>query len=241
MNKKFLIIIPTLNEYKNISKIYKKIKKKYKLANLLFIDDNSIDGSKEEISNLHKKDKKVNYIFRNKKLGIGSAHKLGIKFAKKKKYQFVCTIDCDGSHDPMYIVLMFKLIKDNDIVITNRFLIKNALNNWELKRIIITKLRYYLVKFLLNSELDGSGGFRLYDLKKVNLKDIFQAKNNDYSFMWESIFLLEKKYNISEIPIKLPTRSIGSSKMRFKDIVNGFIYLLIIFIKYRINFFKNFT
>ena len=50
MNKKFLIIIPTLNEYKNISKIYKKIKKKYKLANLLFIDDNSIDGAKEEIS-----------------------------------------------------------------------------------------------------------------------------------------------------------------------------------------------
>ena len=83
MNKKFLVIIPTLNEYKNISKIYKKIKK-YKLANLLFIDDNSNDGSKDEIANLCKKDKKVNYIFRKKKLGIGSAHKLGIKFAKKK-------------------------------------------------------------------------------------------------------------------------------------------------------------
>ena len=136
---------------------------------------------------------------------------------------------------------MFKLIKDYNLIITNRFLIKDALNNWELKRIIITKLRYYLVKFLLNSKLDGSGGFRLYDLKKIKLKDIFQAKNNDYSFLWESIFLLEKKYNISEIPITLPTRSIGSSKMRFKDIVNGFIYLLLIFIKHRINFSKNFS
>ena len=221
MNEKFLLIIPTLNEYRNISKIYKKIKKKYKLANILFIDDNSTDGSKDEITNLCKKDKKVDCIFRNKKLGIGSAHKLGIKFAKKKKYRFVCTIDCDGSHDPMYIASMFKLIKDKDIVITNRFLIKNALSDWELKRIIVTKLRYYLVRALLNSELDGSGGFRLYD--------------------WESTFLLEKKYNISEIPIKLPTRSMGSSKMRFKDITNGFIYLLIIFIKYRIKFSKNLT
>ena len=50
-----------------------------------------------------------------------------------------------------------------------------------------------------------------------------------------------KKYNIGEIPIKLPTRSMGSSKMRFKDITNGFIYLLIIFIKYRIKFSKNLT
>ena len=241
MNEKFLLIIPTLNEYRNISKIYKKIKKKYKLANILFIDDNSIDGSKDEITNLCKRDKKVDCIFRNKKLGIGSAHKLGIKFAKKKKYQFVCTIDCDGSHDPMYIASMFKLIKDKDIVITNRFLIKDALNDWELKRIIVTKLRYYLVRALLNSELDGSGGFRLYDLKKVKLKDIFEAKDNNYSFFWESTFLLEKKYNISEIPIKLPTRSVGSSKMRFKDIANGFIYLLIIFIKHRIKFSKNLT
>ena len=92
MNEKFLLIIPTLNEYRNISKIYKKIKKKHKLANILFIDDNSIDGSKDEITNLCKKDKKVDYIFRNKKLGIGSAHKLGIKFAKKKKIS-ICLHD----------------------------------------------------------------------------------------------------------------------------------------------------
>ena len=84
MQGKILIIVPTLNEYGNIQKIYKKIKKSNKLANLLFIDDNSTDGSKNVISYLNKKDKKVNYIFRHKKLGIGSAHKLGIKFAKKK-------------------------------------------------------------------------------------------------------------------------------------------------------------
>jgi len=63
---RFLIVIPTLNENKNIGTIYKKIIKLYKKANILFIDDNSDDGSKEEILNLRKKDKKVNYVFRKK-------------------------------------------------------------------------------------------------------------------------------------------------------------------------------
>ena len=52
---------------------------------------------------LRKENKKVNYIFRKKKLGIGSAHKLRIKIAKKNNYQYVCTMDCDGTHDPKTI------------------------------------------------------------------------------------------------------------------------------------------
>ena len=50
-----LIIIPTLNEYKNIGIIYKKIIKLHNYANILFVDDNSLDGSKEEIIDLKKK------------------------------------------------------------------------------------------------------------------------------------------------------------------------------------------
>ena len=237
MNKKFLIVIPTLNECDNIIRIYKKIKKTNNRANLLFIDDNSSDGSQSIIINLCKKDKKIDYIFRHKKLGIGSAHKLGIKFARNKNYRFICTMDCDGTHDPVYIRSMFKLIRSSEIVITNRFLIKNALSGWKLRRIIITKLRYYLIRIFLNSKLDGSGGFRLYDLKKIKLNDILEASDDNYSFFWESIFLLEKKYKITEIPIKLQARVTGSSKMETKDIFDGFILLLKIFIKHRLRIF----
>ena len=86
MKNKILLIIPTLNEFGNIQKIYKKIQSLNIKINILFIDDNSVDGSKE-IINLKHRNKKVNYIFRKKKLGIGSAHKVGIKLAKKKKLQ----------------------------------------------------------------------------------------------------------------------------------------------------------
>ena len=235
MNRKILLVIPTLNEFGNIQKIYKKIQSSNKKINILFIDDNSSDGTKEVIINLKRRNKKVNYIFREKKLGIGSAHKVGIKIAKKKNYRYVCTMDCDGTHDPRHIIKMLFKIKNSDLVISNRFLKKNSLKGWDIKRIIITKLRYYLVWVLLGTKLDGSGGFRLYDLKRVKLKDILESKDNNYNFFWQSTFLLEyKKYNISEIPINLPNRVIGSSKMKLKDIISGVLNLIKFFIKYKI-------
>jgi len=235
MKSKILLVIPTLNEFGNIQKIYKKIQNSNKKIDILFIDDNSFDGTKEVIINLKNKNKKVNYIFREKKLGIGSAHKVGIKLAKKKNYIYVCTMDCDGTHDPKHIKKMLTKVKNSDLVISNRFLKKNSLKGWDLKRIIITKLRYYLIWILLGTKLDGSGGFRLYDLKKVKLKDILESKDDNYNFFWQSAFLLEhKKYKISEIPIDLPNRVIGSSKMKLKDIISGLFNLIIFFIKYKI-------
>ena len=232
---RFLIVIPTLNEHKNIGTIYKKIVNLYKKANILFIDDNSDDGSKNEILDLKKKDKRVNYIFRKKKLGIGSAHKLGIKIAKKKNYQFVCTMDCDGTHEPKNIRTMFKHIKKYNLIMTTRFKYKNSLRGWPLKRIIITKMRYYLVSLILGTKFDSSGGFRLYDLNKIKLKDIFLAKDSNYNFLWESAFILEvKKYKIMEIPIILQKRSLGSSKMRLNDIFYGIFYLLKVFVIFKL-------
>ena len=121
------------------------------------------------------------------------------------------------------------------MVITNRFIKKKSMAGWAFRRILQTKLRYYLVRFLLGSKLDGSGGFRLYDLKIIKLKDIFEAEDNYYNFFWISAFILEyRKYKISEIPINLPNRVLGSSKMEFSDVFIGLIKLMNIFIKYRL-------
>jgi len=235
MNKNVLLVIPTLNEFGNIQKIYKKIKKNNSGIKILFIDDNSEDGSQETIIGLKKKNKNINYFFRPKKLGIGSAHKYGIAFAKKKNFKYVCTMDCDGTHDPKHINRMIKLIRNNDLVITNRFLNNNSLKDWDIKRKIITKLRFYLVWLLLGSKLDGSGGFRMYDLSKIKIEDILDSKDDNYNFFWQSAYLLEKKgYKIAEIPINLPNRVIGSSKMTLKDLISGFLNLFKFFLIHKI-------
>lgn len=227
-----ILIIPTLNEKKNIINLFKKIKKTNIKLDILFVDDNSKDGTKQEIINLSKKYKFVKYIFRPKKMGIGSAHKDGLKFAYKKKYKIILTMDADGTHNPKYIKNLIKFSPMFDLISTNRFMKKDSLIEWPIQRRFLTKVRFYLINILLNINYDSSGAYRCYNAKKIKLYHILNAKNNGYSFFWESLFLLnKKKYSIKEIPIYLPYRKVGNSKMTTKDIIGSLLYLMKYFFK----------
>ena len=234
MNKT-LIIVPVYNEEGNIKPLVNNIFKYFKKdKSILFIDDNSKDKTRLEINECQKKYKKIFLKVRKFKLGIGSAHKFALKWAYKKKYEIIITMDCDGTHHPKYINQMIKVLekKKFDIISTNRFFKKNSLSDWSKWRKVLTTLRFAVINKLLNIQFDSSGAFRCYDSKKVKLEDILKAKNNSYSFFWESTFLLNKKnYKIFEIPIKLPARLTGSSKMEFKDIFFGLVYLLVFYLR----------
>ena len=199
----------------------------------MFIDDNSIDGTREKIYLAQKNFSQIFIIKRNKKLGIGSAHKVGLNWGFKRKYKKIITMDCDGTHNPIYInKLLTKLNKDDcHIVSTNRFLNKNSLSDWSFWRKSLTYFRHKLIQFFLDIKFDSSGAFRGYLVNNIHINDIFLAKNNSYSFFWESIFILSKKYKIKEIPIKLPGRLTGASKMKIKDILSAFSYLIKIYLK----------
>ena len=224
---KNIIIIPTLNENDNIIYLFNLIIKKFKIP-ILFIDDNSKDGTQEKILNLSKKSKLIKYIFRKERYGIGSAHKEGIRWAYKNKFKLCFTMDADRTHNPYEIKKMLKVLKKNnaDVVITSRFIKKSSLEDWPVLRKIITKIRYYLVKIILDTSLDSSGGYRCYNIGKIKKRDIFLAENNGYFFLVESLFYLEKlNYKIIEIHSNLKYRSSGQSKMRASDIFSALINL----------------
>ena len=100
---KKIVFIPTFNERKNISILIKKILNLELDFDILIIDDNSNDGTRNAIDKLKKINKKIHTIYRNQKLGIGSAHKEAFKWCYKKKYKIIISMDGDGTHDPKYI------------------------------------------------------------------------------------------------------------------------------------------
>ena len=226
---KTLLIIPTLNEAKSIDPLIKKILSLKISLTILFIDDKSNDGTREKIKFLSTKYVFIKFLFRNNNLGIGSAIKSGFKYAIKKKFTLCITMDSDGTHDPEKIKLFLKIIKRNyyDIISTNRFLKKNSMVEWPYFRILLTKVRYILVKIILNTALDSSGNYRCYNLKKIKNKHMFLSKDKSYFFLIESLFYFEKlKYNIKEIPIYLNPRTFDSSKMSISHIFNSFLSLI---------------
>ena len=87
-----IVIVPTLNEKRNIEILFDKLIITNLVFDLLFIDDNSSDGSQEVIKNLVKNNQNINYIFRPQKMGVGSAHKEGFLWAYKKHYKTIKTL-----------------------------------------------------------------------------------------------------------------------------------------------------
>ena len=85
---KKIILIPVYNEKKNTAKLFLRIKKSFK-SDLLYINDNSTDGTTEVINKLVNKFKNVYHIKRSGKLGIGSAHREGLKWCYKNKYDIM--------------------------------------------------------------------------------------------------------------------------------------------------------
>lgn len=227
---KILVFIPTLNEEKNVKIIYEKIKLLKINVDILFIDDNSSDGTLEILKKLSKIDNNLTFIHRKKNKGIGSAHVEGIKFAYKNSYEIIITMDCDLSHSPEDILKFINASKEGDIIIGTRFKNKTSIEDWNLYRKSLTRLGNFATLFFLGLKYDTTGAFRLYNLRKINYNFLNLITFNRYSFFFESLFILNlNKYKIIEIPINLPSRVYGESKQTFKDIFIGFNNLLLIF------------
>ncbi len=233
MPKKTLIFIPTYNEKDNVERMISEILS-LQLPNtdLLFIDDNSTDGSGDILDRIAKTQSKLTVLHRSGKMGVGSAHKDGIAYGYKRNYDILITMDADFTHSPSYIPKLLEKSDACDIVVPSRYLQKDALSEWSFFRKLLTTVGHTLTKYVLRLNYDASGAFRLYNLKTIN-EDAFQkVVSNGYSFFFESLFVLNyNRYSICEIPIILNVRTFNSSKMKINDAFISLKFLFNLFFK----------
>lgn len=230
-SNKILIFIPTYNEAENVVFIIELLQKLPFEKQILFVDDNSPDGTGDILDKISLKYQNLKVLHRTGKLGIGSAHKFGIKWAYENKFNTLITMDSDLTHSPEYILTFLEKSKNYDIVVGSRYLLKDSLKTWNYYRKFLTNLGHFLTKILLNMPYDASGAFRAYKLDSID-KNIFSTvKSDSYSFFFESLYLLNlAKYSIGETPIDLPSRTYGTSKMKLKDVYTSLQQLLRLFI-----------
>lgn len=218
MKKDLLIMIPTYNEVENAPRIFKEILALKIEADVLFIDDNSPDGTAAAIEKLASEYPHLSLIRREGKLGIGSAHLNGISYAYEKGYRKLLTMDCDFTHDPKDIPRMLGALTGYDLALGSRYLRKGSLSEWNPLRKMITLFAHFLTKTLLGLKEDASGAFRIYDLEKIPFATFQIITARSYSFFFESLFILRKnEFNANQIPIHLSARTYGSSKMSVNE------------------------
>ena len=230
-----LLFIPTYNERENIEILLNQILDLKYSFDILIIDDSSPDKTYDF---LKKKYNHLNYFNikkRNKKSGVGSAHIDAIKIAYSSGYEKLITMDADLTHKPSDIKFLLNKSYECDIVLGSRFYLKDSLEDWNFFRKSITNMGHILTKYLLGIPYDATGAFRLYNLINIKENDFNHIKSNHYDFFYESLVLLhQKKYSIKEVPIKLPSRTYGNSKMSFIQLLNSFFKIFYLSIKTKI-------
>lgn len=211
---RYLLFIPTLNEAGTIRKIVTSSFAYSKSIDMLIIDDNSSDGTLEIIRQLQTKYKNIELIVRTQRLGIGSAHLSAIDYAIETKYDYLITMDGDGAHNPSYLPVFLAESIKHDLVVGNRYLQKNSLSEWNYGRKALTRIVHISTIVLLGMKYDCSSAFRCYTLKSLPQNFTVQIKSRGYDFFFESMFILHRdKKVIYEIPIHLPARTYGNSKL----------------------------
>ena len=127
-----IVIIPTYNEIENIEKMVLSVMELEHDFDVLFIDDNSPDGTANRIEQQIEKYKgRIFLEKRTGKLGLGTAYIHGFKWAISKNYDYVFEMDCDFSHNPKDLIKLYQACKNGaDVSIGSRYVSGGKVKNW---------------------------------------------------------------------------------------------------------------
>jgi dolichol-phosphate mannosyltransferase len=214
-----LVFIPTYNECDNVALICQEIRGLGVDLDILFMDDNSPDGTGAVLDRLARAHPNVQVRHRAGKLGIGSAHAEGIEYAYAEGYHILITMDCDFTHPPRHIIDLLREAQGVDIVIGSRYMAKRSLAGWNLLRKLLTWTGHVMTRFLLGMSYDATGALRLYRLDRIPRRLWTMVRSQGYSFFFESLYVLHvNRFRIKEVPIALPPRTYGHSKMTWAEV-----------------------
>ncbi|MBI9021254.1 MAG: polyprenol monophosphomannose synthase [Verrucomicrobia bacterium] len=210
-----LIIIPTYNESQNVGPIAEAVLDAVPDVNILFVDDNSPDGTGHLIDTLVQNDERIHVLHRKEKDGLGRAYIAGFKWALERDYELIFEMDADFSHNPKDIPAMRAASKTAGLVLGSRYIGGVRVINWPLHRLILSRGAGVYVKLVTGMPfLDPTGGYKCFHrcvLEAIHLDEII---SNGYSFQVEMTHQAWRiGCRIVEVPIVFEERHSGTSKM----------------------------
>lgn len=227
-----LLFIPTYNERENVANIHAQIRALGIDMDILFIDDASPDGTGDILDAIARSDPRLTVVHRTGKQGIGTAHLAGIRHAYAKGYTTLISMDCDLTHDPDRIPEFIAAASRAELVVGSRFALRDGVADWNLLRKSLTRIGHFLTTVVLRVPYDATGAFRLYRLDRIDPAVFDLVTSKSYSFFFESMYLLCRTgVHVTEIPMRLPKRTYGHSKMTVRDVLKSVEMLVALYIR----------
>ena len=217
MTGKALIIIPTYDEKENVAAMAEAVLKQEPQVNILFVDDNSPDGTGVLLDGIAAREPRVFVMHRAGKEGLGRAYIAGFKWALERDYELICEMDCDFSHDPAALPSLFQAARDGaDLVLGSRYIGGIRVMNWPMSRLLLSTGAALFVMLITGMPVnDPTGGFKCFRRHVLQAIDLDRITSSGYSPQIEMTHTAWMKgFTIKEVPIVFEDRRAGYSKMR---------------------------
>ncbi len=216
MSQKTVVIIPTYNEIENVRLIVEAILTRYPGFHVLIVDDNSKDGTIQEVESLKKTFNHLSLICRRETVkGLGKSYITGMQWALKNGMDRIVQMDADFSHDPAAIEALLQQSESADVVVGSRYMSGTRVIDWPLWRLILSKTANYYIRCVTGLPVfDCTSGFKCWNsrvLKAINLDTI---RSEGYIFQVEMTYRAYKNgFSLVEFPIVFTERKRGHSKI----------------------------
>lgn len=210
---KTIAVVPTYDEAQNVGPMAGAILGEDPSFEVLFVDDNSPDGTGAKIDALAAREPRVHCLHRERKEGLGRAYVAGFARAIELGADMIVQMDCDFSHDPKDLKRL--VASGADLAIGSRYVKGGATPGWPFKRRLVSRLGGAFIRAVTGMPLrDPTGGFKRWKVSALEKADYKSVSSAGYSFQLEMNHRAWKAgLAIEELPIVFRDRAAGYSKI----------------------------
>ncbi|MBM4135153.1 MAG: glycosyltransferase, partial [Nitrospira sp.] len=185
---------------------------------ILFVDDNSPDGTAEEVLRTGQKFPQVKLVQHGKKEGLGAAHHAGYHAARG---EYILCIDADFSQSPRDLVRMKEVLDGGqDLVVGSRYMKDGEQIGKSLARDLGSKAMNLLTRVCLGIFLaDSTHTFRAFRRTVHESVCRYLSEKGHPSFQIQFTFwAVRRGFRVTEIPIRFVERAAdkGRSKLSIR-------------------------
>ncbi len=219
------VVIPTYNEKENVREVVRRLHACLEghRWEAVFVDDDSPDGTADEVRRIAREDSHVRCIQRIGRRGLSSACIEG-KLASAAPY--LAVMDGDLQHDEALLPRMLATLRaeDLDIVIGSRYVEGGGIGEWSKMRALMSRFANGLSRAVIHAELtDRMSGF--FMLRRETLDGAVHDLSGIGFKILLDILASSPPLRYKELPYELRIRQAGESKL---DAEAAWSYLILL-------------
>jgi dolichol-phosphate mannosyltransferase len=220
------IIIPTFNERDNVVPLYEAINAVPMGLpfEMVFVDDDSTDGTRDQLAKLAQRDIRVRVIHRIGRRGLATAVTEGMLSTVTP---YLAVIDADMQHDERVLPDMIAALRkgDTDLVVGSRYNEGGSIGEWDSSRARISGIATRLAGLITRSDLsDPMSGFFAISRQAFD-SAVRDLSGQGYKILLDICASSRTPLRTEEVSYRFRTRQAGESKL---DALIVWEYLLLL-------------